>query len=111
MAQSRTRENKETLTKQDNLQIEKDSAVFMFFVKVSIYETYAGLVILLPWSSPLLDLSMAGYDDQAEELYYMDDTAGSFDQDLVYALDAVVRHSVNQALAQAIQPIKHHLLG
>ncbi|KAJ1211404.1 hypothetical protein NDU88_006764 [Pleurodeles waltl] len=54
---------------------------------------------------------MAGYDDQAEELYYMDDTAGSFDQDLVYALDAGVRHSVNQALAQAIQPIKHHLLG
>ncbi|KAJ1198160.1 hypothetical protein NDU88_002004 [Pleurodeles waltl] len=55
--------------------------------------------------------SMAGYDDQAEELYYLDDTAGSFDQDLVYALDAGVRHSVNQALAQAIQPIKHHLLG
>ncbi|KAJ1089017.1 hypothetical protein NDU88_002170 [Pleurodeles waltl] len=54
---------------------------------------------------------MAGYEDQAEELYYMDDTAGSFDQDLVYALDAGVRHSVNQALAQAIQPIKHHLLG
>ncbi|KAJ1134876.1 hypothetical protein NDU88_001322 [Pleurodeles waltl] len=54
---------------------------------------------------------MAGYDDQAEELYYVDDTAGSFDQDLVYALDAGVRHSVNQALAQAIQPIKHHLLG
>ncbi|KAJ1082166.1 hypothetical protein NDU88_002336 [Pleurodeles waltl] len=54
---------------------------------------------------------MAGYDDQAEELYYMDDTAGSFDQDLVYALDSGVRHSVNQALAQAIQPIKHHLLG
>ncbi|KAJ1185248.1 hypothetical protein NDU88_002042 [Pleurodeles waltl] len=55
--------------------------------------------------------SMAGYDDPAEELYYMDDTAGSFDQDLVYALDAGVRHSVNQALVQAIQPIKHHRLG
>ncbi|KAJ1174960.1 hypothetical protein NDU88_000251 [Pleurodeles waltl] len=54
---------------------------------------------------------MAGYDDQAEDLYYMDDAAGSFDQDIVYALDAGVRHSVNQALAQAIQPIKHHLLG
>ncbi|KAJ1101569.1 hypothetical protein NDU88_006636 [Pleurodeles waltl] len=54
---------------------------------------------------------MAGYDDPAEELYYMDDTAGSFDQDLVYALDAGVRHSVNQALVQAIQPIQHHLLG
>ncbi|KAJ1187747.1 hypothetical protein NDU88_004517 [Pleurodeles waltl] len=54
---------------------------------------------------------MAGYDDQAEDLYYMDDTAGSFDQDLVYALDAGMRHSVTQAFAQAIQPIKHHLLG
>ncbi|KAJ1084703.1 hypothetical protein NDU88_004849 [Pleurodeles waltl] len=54
---------------------------------------------------------MAGYDDQAEDLYYIDDTAGSFDQDLVYALDAGVRPSVNQALVQAIQPIKHHLLG
>ncbi|KAJ1204774.1 hypothetical protein NDU88_000212 [Pleurodeles waltl] len=54
---------------------------------------------------------MAGYDDQAEDLYYMDDTAGSFDQDLVYALDAGVRHAVTQAFAQAIQPIKHHLLG
>ncbi|KAJ1191432.1 hypothetical protein NDU88_000748 [Pleurodeles waltl] len=54
---------------------------------------------------------MAGYDDQAEDLYYIDDTAGSFDQDLVYALNAGVRHSVNQALVQAIQPIKHHLLG
>ncbi|KAJ1154512.1 hypothetical protein NDU88_007263 [Pleurodeles waltl] len=41
----------------------------------------------------------------------MDDTAGSFDQDFVYALDAGVRHLVNQALVQAIQPIKHHLLG
>ncbi|KAJ1092606.1 hypothetical protein NDU88_005716 [Pleurodeles waltl] len=55
--------------------------------------------------------STAGYDDQAQDLYYLDDTAGTFDQDLVYALDAGVRHSVNQALAQAIQPIKHHLLG
>ncbi|KAJ1191209.1 hypothetical protein NDU88_000525 [Pleurodeles waltl] len=56
-------------------------------------------------------LFMAGYDDQAEDLYYIDDTSGSFDQDLVYALDAGVRHSVNQALVQAIQLIKHHLLG
>ncbi|KAJ1084125.1 hypothetical protein NDU88_004278 [Pleurodeles waltl] len=54
---------------------------------------------------------MAGYEDQAEDLYYLDEPAGSFDQDLVYALDAGVRHTVNQALAQAIQPIKHHLLG
>ncbi|KAJ1184508.1 hypothetical protein NDU88_001314 [Pleurodeles waltl] len=48
---------------------------------------------------------MAGYDEQADDLYYIDDTAGFFDQDLVYALDAGVRHSVNQALVQAIQPI------
>ncbi|KAJ1176497.1 hypothetical protein NDU88_001775 [Pleurodeles waltl] len=54
---------------------------------------------------------MAGCDDQAKKLYYLDDAAGSFNQDLVYALDAGVHHSVNQALAQAIQPIKHHLLG
>ncbi|KAJ1150200.1 hypothetical protein NDU88_002996 [Pleurodeles waltl] len=54
---------------------------------------------------------MAGYDDQAEDLYYFDDNTGSFDQDLVYALDAGMRHSVNQALVQAIQPFKHHLLG
>ncbi|KAJ1216074.1 hypothetical protein NDU88_003680 [Pleurodeles waltl] len=54
---------------------------------------------------------MAGYEDQAEDLYYLDDTTGTFDQDLVYALDAGVRNSVNQVFAQAIQPIKHHLLG
>ncbi|KAJ1163303.1 hypothetical protein NDU88_003763 [Pleurodeles waltl] len=54
---------------------------------------------------------MAGYEDQAEDLYYLDEPAGSLDQDLVYALDAGVHHSVNQALSQAIQPIKHHLLG
>ncbi|KAJ1187277.1 hypothetical protein NDU88_004055 [Pleurodeles waltl] len=54
---------------------------------------------------------MAGYDDQAEDLYYFDDTSGYFDQDLVYALDAGMRHSVSQALVHAIQPIKHHLLG
>ncbi|KAJ1184185.1 hypothetical protein NDU88_000995 [Pleurodeles waltl] len=59
----------------------------------------------------LLFFIMAGYDDQAEDLYYFDDTSGSFDQDLVYALDAGMRHSVSQALVHAIQPIKHHLLG
>ncbi|KAJ1085516.1 hypothetical protein NDU88_005648 [Pleurodeles waltl] len=30
---------------------------------------------------------------------------------IVYALDAGVRHTVNQALAQAIRPVKHHLIG
>ncbi|KAJ1191601.1 hypothetical protein NDU88_000917 [Pleurodeles waltl] len=54
---------------------------------------------------------MAGYGDQAEDEYYFEEPAGSSEQDLVYALDAWVRHTVNQALAQAIKPIKHHLLG
>ncbi|KAJ1209130.1 hypothetical protein NDU88_004508 [Pleurodeles waltl] len=54
---------------------------------------------------------MAGYEDQADDGYYLDELANSFEQDLVYALDAGVRHTVNQALAQAIKPIKHHLLG
>ncbi|KAJ1110204.1 hypothetical protein NDU88_007559 [Pleurodeles waltl] len=67
--------------------------------------------LCFPSSSRGHTRDMAGYDEQAEDLYYIDDTAGSFDQDLVYALDAGVRHSVNQALVQAIQPIKHHLLG
>ncbi|KAJ1164302.1 hypothetical protein NDU88_004747 [Pleurodeles waltl] len=59
----------------------------------------------------LLSVYMAGFEDQAGEEYYSDDSAGSFEQDLVYALDAGVRHTVNQALAQAIRPIKHHLIG
>ncbi|KAJ1084326.1 hypothetical protein NDU88_004477 [Pleurodeles waltl] len=54
---------------------------------------------------------MACYEDQADDGYYLDELAGSFEQDLVYALDAGVRHTVNQALAQAIKPFKHHLLG
>ncbi|KAJ1200454.1 hypothetical protein NDU88_004278 [Pleurodeles waltl] len=54
---------------------------------------------------------MAPYDDQGDDEYYVDDPAGSFEHDLVYALDAVVRHIVNQALAQATRPIKHHLIG
>ncbi|KAJ1099691.1 hypothetical protein NDU88_004790 [Pleurodeles waltl] len=61
--------------------------------------------------APLLCNSMAGYEDQADDGYYLDEPGGSFEQDLVYALDAGVRHTVNQALAQAIKPIKHHLLG
>ncbi|KAJ1152393.1 hypothetical protein NDU88_005168 [Pleurodeles waltl] len=55
--------------------------------------------------------SIAGYEDLADDGYHLDEPAGSFEQDLVYALDAGVRHAVNQALAQAIKPIKHHLLG
>ncbi|KAJ1169571.1 hypothetical protein NDU88_001464 [Pleurodeles waltl] len=55
--------------------------------------------------------TMAGYEDQADDAFYLDEPARSFEQDLVYALDAGVRHTVNQALAQAIKPIKHHLLG
>ncbi|KAJ1191697.1 hypothetical protein NDU88_001013 [Pleurodeles waltl] len=53
-------------------------------------------------------VSIAAYDDQGGDEYYVDDPAGSFEQDLVYTLDAGVRHTVNQALAQAIRPIKHH---
>ncbi|KAJ1124817.1 hypothetical protein NDU88_003266 [Pleurodeles waltl] len=48
---------------------------------------------------------MAGY------AYYLDEPAGSFEHDLVYALDAGVRHTANQSLAQAIKPIKHYLIG
>ncbi|KAJ1100057.1 hypothetical protein NDU88_005146 [Pleurodeles waltl] len=58
-----------------------------------------------------VEASMAGYEDQASDEYYLDDSAGSFEQDLVYALDAGVRHTVNQPLAQATRPIKHHLIG
>ncbi|KAJ1194908.1 hypothetical protein NDU88_004193 [Pleurodeles waltl] len=54
---------------------------------------------------------MAGYEDQADDGYYLDEPTGSFEQDLVYTLDAGVRHTVNQALAQVIKPIKHQLLG
>ncbi|KAJ1109161.1 hypothetical protein NDU88_006525 [Pleurodeles waltl] len=54
---------------------------------------------------------MAGYDEQAGDEYYVDDPAGSFEPDLVCALGAGVRHTVNQALAQTIRPIKHHLIG
>ncbi|KAJ1140780.1 hypothetical protein NDU88_007118 [Pleurodeles waltl] len=54
---------------------------------------------------------MAGYEDQADDAYYLDEPAGSLEQDLVYALEAGVRHTVNQALAQAIKPIKHYLIG
>ncbi|KAJ1213890.1 hypothetical protein NDU88_001520 [Pleurodeles waltl] len=54
---------------------------------------------------------MAAYDDQGGDEYYVDDPAGSFEQDLVCALDDGVRHTVNQALAHAIRPIKHHLIG
>ncbi|KAJ1120397.1 hypothetical protein NDU88_008567 [Pleurodeles waltl] len=54
---------------------------------------------------------MAAYNDQVGDDYYVDDPAGSFEQDPVYALDAGVCHTVNQVLAQAIRPIKHHLIG
>ncbi|KAJ1215132.1 hypothetical protein NDU88_002741 [Pleurodeles waltl] len=59
----------------------------------------------------LYPVSIAAYDDQGGDEYYVDDPAGSFEQDLVYALDAGVSHAVNQALAQAIRPIKCHLIG
>ncbi|KAJ1161392.1 hypothetical protein NDU88_001878 [Pleurodeles waltl] len=54
---------------------------------------------------------MATYNDQLCDEYYVDDPAGSFEQDLVYDLNAGVRHKVNQVMAQAIRPIKYHLIG
>ncbi|KAJ1146577.1 hypothetical protein NDU88_012843 [Pleurodeles waltl] len=51
---------------------------------------------------------MVTYDESGEGPYY-DDSVGSFEQDLVYALDSGVRHTVNVALAKAIQPIEQHL--
>ncbi|KAJ1177952.1 hypothetical protein NDU88_003203 [Pleurodeles waltl] len=54
---------------------------------------------------------MAGYEEDSGEGTYYDDSVGPFEQDLVYALDAGARHTVNLALAHAVQPIKHHLLG
>ncbi|KAJ1102425.1 hypothetical protein NDU88_007475 [Pleurodeles waltl] len=54
---------------------------------------------------------MAGYEGESGEGTFYDDSVGSFEHDLVYALNAGVRHTVNVALAQALQPIKHHLLG
>ncbi|KAJ1160601.1 hypothetical protein NDU88_001097 [Pleurodeles waltl] len=66
---------------------------------------------MAPLALYVLFYSMAGYEDQAGDEYYLDDSAGSFEQELIYALDAGVRHTVNQALAQAIRPIKHHLIG
>ncbi|KAJ1153189.1 hypothetical protein NDU88_005951 [Pleurodeles waltl] len=55
-------------------------------------------------------LCMAAYNDELGDEYYVDDPAGSFEQDLVYALDACVRHMVYQALDRAIRPSKH-LIG
>ncbi|KAJ1109989.1 hypothetical protein NDU88_007345 [Pleurodeles waltl] len=54
---------------------------------------------------------MAGYEGDLGEGTFYDDSVGSFEHDLIHALDAGVRHTVNVALAQAIQPIEHHLLG
>ncbi|KAJ1165889.1 hypothetical protein NDU88_006306 [Pleurodeles waltl] len=54
---------------------------------------------------------MAAYNEHLDDEYYLDDPAGSFEQDLVYALDAGVRHTVSQALVQAVRPIKYHLIG
>ncbi|KAJ1114382.1 hypothetical protein NDU88_002620 [Pleurodeles waltl] len=68
-------------------------------------------LLIAPLEPYLLFYSMAGYEDQVGDEYYLGDSAGSFEQDLAYALDAGVCHTVNQALMQAIRPIKHHLIG
>ncbi|KAJ1123339.1 hypothetical protein NDU88_001810 [Pleurodeles waltl] len=57
------------------------------------------------------DISIDGSEGDLGEGTFYDDSLGSFEHDLVYAFDAGVRHAVNVALAQAIQPIKHHLSG
>ncbi|KAJ1201938.1 hypothetical protein NDU88_005742 [Pleurodeles waltl] len=62
----------------------------------------------VPFLLPQLLISV--YTRRGDE-YYVDDPAGSFEHDLFYALDAGVRHTVNQHLAQAFRPIKHHLIG
>ncbi|KAJ1133084.1 hypothetical protein NDU88_011383 [Pleurodeles waltl] len=54
---------------------------------------------------------MADYNARVGDDYCYDDPAGSFEYDLVYALEAGVRHTVNKALAKAIRPVKRHLLG
>ncbi|KAJ1154456.1 hypothetical protein NDU88_007208 [Pleurodeles waltl] len=77
--------------------------------RISAYSRFSSFAA--PLEPSLLVVSMAVYDDQVGDEYYMDDQARSFVQDLVYTLDAGVRHTVNQALAQAIRPNKHHLLG
>ncbi|KAJ1143150.1 hypothetical protein NDU88_009461 [Pleurodeles waltl] len=43
--------------------------------------------LLLLLSHSFSAVRMAGYDDQATEEYYLEEPAGSFEQDLVYALD------------------------
>ncbi|KAJ1144631.1 hypothetical protein NDU88_010928 [Pleurodeles waltl] len=46
-----------------------------------------------------------------ENYFYEEVHPGSFEQDLAQALDAGVRQTVNDALAKAITPLKHHLFG
>ncbi|KAJ1211273.1 hypothetical protein NDU88_006634 [Pleurodeles waltl] len=49
---------------------------------------------------------------EGDENYYFEETHTSlFEQDLVQALDAGVRQTVNDALAKAITLLKHHLYG
>ncbi|KAJ1190104.1 hypothetical protein NDU88_006843 [Pleurodeles waltl] len=58
--------------------------------------------------------SEAMYEEyqEGDENYYLEEThTDSFEQDLVQALDAGVRQTVNDALAKAITPLKHHLYG
>ncbi|KAJ1135053.1 hypothetical protein NDU88_001508 [Pleurodeles waltl] len=54
---------------------------------------------------------MDGYEGESGKVTFYDDSVGSFERDLVYALDAGVRHTVNVALDKATQTIKHLLMG
>ncbi|KAJ1215097.1 hypothetical protein NDU88_002707 [Pleurodeles waltl] len=54
----------------------------------------------------------ASQNQEGDENYYFEEThTGSFEQDLVQALDADVHQTVNDALAKATTPLKHHLYG
>ncbi|KAJ1131762.1 hypothetical protein NDU88_010095 [Pleurodeles waltl] len=49
-------------------------------------------------------------DLEGDEGYFYEEAHSSpFEQDLVHALDTGVRQTVNDALAKAITPLKHHL--
>ncbi|KAJ1092922.1 hypothetical protein NDU88_006032 [Pleurodeles waltl] len=49
------------------------------------------------------------YQEGDESYCYDAGQSGFFEQNLVQALDAGVRQTVNEALAKAITPLKHHL--
>ncbi|KAJ1114791.1 hypothetical protein NDU88_003022 [Pleurodeles waltl] len=61
--------------------------------------------------SPLFPAMYEEYQEADENYYFEETHTGSFEQGLVQALDAGVRQTINDALAKAITPLKHHLYG